>query len=388
MIRYRPVGAGAFVTAISALQLYNFRSHQRCVFRLDKRHVILSGRNGSGKTSILEAISLCSPGRGLRYSRMPELSRYPGHEGWRVIVDLDGSDQVSINTWCSPGATSRQIRINDNPARQLELSDQIRVLWLTPVMDRLWSESSDKRRRFLDRMTMSMYPQHPVVVSNYEKALRERNRLLRDGIIDDHWLDSLELQMAENGSALTSNRMKAIRKIEEAFQSTTTSFPSARITIVQDHKMSKGAEDPHELVALFRSGRRADAAAGRTLAGPHRADMAVLHGETGRAAGQCSTGEQKALLIAIVVANTRAVNRMTGSIPILLLDEAAAHLDLELRKVFMDEICSIEGQVWLTCTEIGELMVGRHDVQHLCLDSTNDHNVNLNYVTSGSPRSC
>lgn len=365
---------------IARLELFRFRSHLRCLICPGDRHVILSGRNGSGKTSILEAISFCSPGRGLRNARTDEISRQPDNHGWRVEVGIAGNANTTIRTWCDPGDTSRKLSINDKPARQLDLANWIRALWLIPAMDRLWTDSVDRRRRFLDRMTMSIFPDHPVHVNSYDKALRERNRLLRDNVMDDDWLTSIEFQMAESGAAVSRNRRRAIDNIRRAFGEAAMSFPTTRLSIVQQPSLEEVSEDINGLATLFRAGRSRDAMAGRSLAGPHRVDMTAAHAGSGRAAVQCSTGEQKAMLIAIFIANARAVSSASGESPLLLLDEAAAHLDLGLRKALLDEIHRLESQVWITCTEIGELMLKDHRAQHLCLDGTGEHNVTLSYA--------
>jgi len=369
-------------TGIARLELYNFRCHQHCLICPDSRHIILSGANGSGKTSLLEAISLASPGRGLRSAKTETLALQPGQHGWRTVITLHGDPPLTIDNTCLPQQAARQLAINEQAARQLDLSNWLRILWLTPQMDRLWTETADRRRAFLDRMTMSLFPQHPVHVTRYDKALRERNRLLRDGITDDDWLTSLETQLADHGATIAQNRQSTLTAIQAAFQTTETEFPVATLAVRQSDTLERIAEDSHALGTYLRDCRNRDLQVGRTLSGAHRADLTVRHAASHRPAVACSTGEQKSLLLGIVLANARAVAKQSEMFPILLLDEAIAHLDQDLRSLFLDEIGTLETQAWITCTDIGSLPLNDHRFQHLWLGQAEERHATFRYASS------
>ena len=218
-----------------------------------------------------------------------------------------------------------------------------RVLWLVPAMDRLWIEAAEGRRRFLDRMTLSFAPDHAEAVLAYEKAMRDRNRLLKDQISDTHWYGALEGQMAVAGAQITANRQAALTRLRAAQAGAETAFPRADLTLI--------GEDAADLSAALSDNRRRDMAAGRTLIGPHRADMSAIYAAKAAPAEQCSTGEQKALLISLILANARALAADLGAAPILLLDEVAAHLDTTRRAALYDELCALGAQALMTGTE-------------------------------------
>ena len=264
--------------------------------------------------------------------------------GWKIAAVLaSGAQTHEVETWAE-AAGARQLKIDGKTAPQTALGRLARVLWLTPAMDRLWIEGADGRRRFLDRMTLSFAPGHAEVSLAYEKAMRERNRLLKDGSTDGHWYTALELRMAEAGTAIRANRATALENLKAAQDGAETVFPKADLALVEP----EDAPDLHEALA---KGRPADLRAGRTLVGPHRADLTATYSDKGVPAAQCSTGEQKALLISLVLANARALRLETGLSPILLLDEVAAHLDPGRRASLYDEICALGCQAWLTGTE-------------------------------------
>ncbi|MCY4260750.1 MAG: DNA replication/repair protein RecF [Rhodobacteraceae bacterium] len=371
-------------TGIKRLELYNYRCHRHCIVSPDQRHVIISGANGSGKSSLLEAISLASPGRGLRNAKYDALARQPTKQGgWRTILELEGDQSLTIINACLPHQPTRQLTINDQPARQLELADWLRILWLTPLMDRIWTEPADRRRALLDRMTMSLFPEHPVHVNRYDRALRERNQLLRDGVMDHDWLTSLEIQLADQGATIAQNRRSALAAIQRALDSTVTGFPTATLAVQQSETQREIAEDPKALKSHLLNSRLRDQRAGRTLSGAHRADLTVHHTSSSRPASHCSTGEQKSLLIAIVLANARAVATRSDMFPILLLDEAVAHLDPELRTIFLDEICTLDTQVWITCTDVESLLLHDHRFQHLWLPPPDNRHATFRYSHTG-----
>lgn len=317
------------------LTLLQFRSHRRAQLAFEGRPVAIFGPNGAGKTNILEAVSLLSPGRGFRRAPGDDLMRRAEKVGWKIRATLDGHE---IETSGLPGS-AREVLIDGKPAPQVALGRLMRVLWLVPAMDRLWIEGAEGRRRFLDRMTMAFLPQHAEAVLAYEKAMRERNRLLKDMVRDAVWYHALEGQMAEAGAAIRAHRAEAVARITAAQQGAATAFPAALLSIEQ--------VGPEDLAAALAEGRGRDMAAGRTLEGPHRADLAAIYADKDAPAAQCSTGEQKALLISLILANARAL----GAAPVvLLLDEVAAHLDAARRGALYDEICALPAQCLMTGT--------------------------------------
>lgn len=332
---------------IATLTLSHFRSHRAARLALDGRPVAISGPNGAGKTNIIEAVSLLSPGRGLRRASADELARKPDAIGWKIRAET-AAPLHELETFAE-GADSRQVRIDGKPAPQAALGRILRILWLVPAMDRLWIESAEGRRRFLDRMTLSFAPDHADAVLAYEKAMRDRNRLLKDMVSDAHWYVALESQMADAATRITANRHHALARIAAAQQGAETAFPAAELALIGP----EGEDIPEDLAPALAANRRRDMAAGRTLLGPHRADLAARYATKGVPADQCSTGEQKALLISLILANARALAADLGTPPILLLDEVAAHLDQHRRAALYDEICALGAQALMTGTEPG-----------------------------------
>lgn len=327
------------------LTLSHFRSHRLTRVEPGARPIAISGPNGAGKTNILEAISLLSPGRGIRRATADDFARQPEALGWKIKAELrSGSDTHDVETWAGPGET-RQVRIDGKAAPQTALGRIARVLWLVPSMDRLWIEGAEGRRRFLDRIALSFEPAHAEASLAYDKAMRERNRLLKDAVRDAHWYTALEARMAEEGTRIRAHRADALTRIAAAQERADTVFPKAHLSLTEPE-----AED---LAEAFAASREADLRAGRTLIGPHRADLEASYAEKSMPANQCSTGEQKALLLSLVLANARALAEDTGLAPLLLLDEVAAHLDPGRRAALYDEIVELKAQVWLTGTEPG-----------------------------------
>ena len=333
--------------AITALTLSHFRSHGTTRLSFDGRPVAIVGPNGAGKTNILEAVSLLSPGRGFRRATSEDLSRKPESIGWKVTAQLFGlTGQHQIETWAD-GTETRQTKVDGKPATQVSLGRILRVLWLVPAMDRLWIEPAEGRRRFLDRMALSFAPDHADAVISYEKAMRDRNRLLKDQVRDAHWYAALEARMAESAGVITANRDAALARIATAQAGAETSFPQSELSLIYPEG------NPVDLAEALAENRRRDMAAGRTLIGPHRADLAAIYAAKDVPANQCSTGEQKALLISLILANARALAADLGHAPILLLDEVAAHLDADRRAALYDEICVLGAQAMMTGTEAG-----------------------------------
>ncbi len=337
--------------AIQSLTLSHFRSHRKTSLHVDHRPIAIYGANGAGKTNILEAVSLLSPGRGLRRASAEDLMRRPEALGWKIKATVQSAHQThELETWAEPGS-SRQVKIDDKQAPQVALGRIARVLWLVPSMDRLWIEGAEGRRRFLDRITLSFEPNHAEAVLTYEKAMRERNRLLKDMVRDDNWYIALERQMAEAGAAITAERKAAVDRLTTAQDGAETAFPTATLgTTHPDMDLPETAEDLTDALA---ASRPTDLRAGRTLVGPHRIDLTADYAAKGVAAAQCSTGEQKALLISLILANARALAQETTMAPIILLDEVAAHLDADRRAALYDEICALGAQAWMTGTEPG-----------------------------------
>lgn len=331
---------------VSQLVLSHFRSHRRASLELDGRPVALFGPNGAGKTNLMEAVSLLSPGRGLRRAGAEEIIRRPEAIGWKVSAEVTGpgvGHEISLTA--EPGQP-RTTQIDGKTAPQIALAKLLRIVWLVPSQDRLWTEGAEGRRRFLDRITLSFLPDHAEAVLTYEKAMRERNRLLRDDVRDPAWYRALEAQMADAGARIVGGREDALARISAAQDGAATAFPAADLTI----EVEVPCHSADDLARAFADNRSRDLAAGRTLIGPHRADMAAIYRDKGVAAKQCSTGEQKALLISLILSNVRALRAETGTAPLVLLDEVAAHLDATRRAALFDEICALGAQAWMTGT--------------------------------------
>ena len=335
--------------ALTELSLSHFRSHKSMRLELDSRPLAIFGPNGAGKTNILEAVSLFSPGRGLRRAAADEMARQPEALGWKVSGVLQSLHQVhELATWAEPGG-ARQVTIDGKSATQTALGRIARMVWLVPSMDRLWIEGADGRRRFLDRLTLSFEPDHAENALIYEKAMRERNRLLKDQVRDAHWYTALEHQMAGSGTALQANRRAALARLAAAQTDAETAFPTASLTLT-GADASTPPDDADAYADTLARTRQQDLYAGRTLIGPHRADLDASYAAKDIPARQCSTGEQKALLISLILANARALAQDFGAPPILLLDEVAAHLDADRRTSLYDEICALGAQAWMTGT--------------------------------------
>jgi DNA replication and repair protein RecF len=333
---------------LSNLTLSHFRSHKRAVIDVDARPVAIHGNNGAGKTNILEAISLLSPGRGLRRASAEDMTRRPEALGWKVTALLHGPLGTNELEIISEQGAARQVRIDGKPTQQTALGRIARVLWLIPSMDRLWIEGAEGRRRFLDRVTLSFLPDHAEISLAYEKAMRERNRLLKDMVREPSWYAALEARMAETGVAIHHNRLHAIKALAQAQEAAKTAFPTATLTLECDMP-----DDVDAMRAALADGRMRDLSAGRTLTGPHRADLHGVFAAKQVLARDCSTGEQKALLVSLILANARALTADFGAPPLLLLDEVAAHLDATRRAALYDEISALGAQAWMTGTEDG-----------------------------------
>jgi DNA replication and repair protein RecF len=326
---------------VSRLALTHFRSYEFALIEPGAGFVLLSGDNGAGKTNLLEAVSLLTPGRGLRGAALSDMARQGGNGGFAVAAALSNTEIGTGTLAATP--ERRQVRINGAPASVNSLGEWLSVLWLTPAMDRLFTGSAGDRRRFLDRLVLALEPGHAHHATRYDAAMRARNKLLADERWDESWLASLEAAMAEHGAAIAEARARTVTALD------------ARLADVPDDDFARAAiglegwEASH-LAATLRANRSRDAAAGRTTEGPHRHDLAVLHRAKEMPAARSSTGEQKALLLGLVLAHAELVAEQRGEPPILLLDEVAAHLDPKRRSALFARLEG-RGQVWMTATE-------------------------------------
>lgn len=292
---------------------------------------------------------MLSPGRGLRGAKVDELVRAQESVGWKVSGVLQSLHHVHEVETSFDGTGSRKVLIDEKVATQAALGRIGRVVWLVPVMDRLWVEGADGRRKFLDRLALSFHPNHGEASLTYEKAMRERNRMLKDGVRDPSWYSAVEAQMAKAGAVIHANRLTALDMLAAAQEQADTAFPAAECALVHAEGIQMPADD-EELAMAFADSRSRDLMAGRTLVGPHRADLEAVYTAKGVAARKCSTGEQKALLVSLILANGRALAAEFGAPPIYLLDEVAAHLDADRRAALYDEICALGAQAWMTGT--------------------------------------
>jgi DNA replication and repair protein RecF len=342
---------------LSRLRLSAFRNYASAALDLDRRHLVLTGPNGAGKTNLLEAISVLSPGRGLRQANFDTLHQHGNDMPWAVAATVESeAGPVDIGTGAGEDG-GRRVRINGANARSVEaMSEYLRVLWLTPSMDGLFSGPASDRRRFLDRLVTTLIPSHNATVSDYEKAVRQRNRLLEDGG-DARWLDAVEAQMAELGAAIHLARSDSLSHLQALVADSLAedSFPAAALSLTP---LFAEAEAPRTsgaleaaLAGLWRDNRALDRAAGRTISGPHRVDLEVVHAQKGMPAALGSTGEQKALLIGLVLAQARLVAARAGLAPFLLLDEIAAHLDPGRRAALFAALDALGTQCFLTGTD-------------------------------------
>ncbi len=327
---------------VTRLTLHNFRNYPELLIEPGPGFVCLYGENGAGKTNILEAVSLLAPGRGLRGAPLGEMGRSDGPGGFGIAARLDG---VDLGTGTLPAAPERrQVRINGAPTAVNSLAEWLSVLWLTPAMDRLFAGTAGERRRFLDRLVLALEPGHAHYAARYEAAMRARNKLLAepDGA-DPDWLGALEAGMAEHGAVLAQARARTVEALDERLSATPDDgFARAEIALAGWSEC--------DLAGVLRANRGRDAAAGRATEGPHRQDLLVTHRAKGQPASRSSTGEQKALLLGLVLAHAELVADRRGAPPLLLLDEVAAHLDPGRRAALFMRLEG-RGQVWLTATE-------------------------------------
>jgi DNA replication and repair protein RecF len=345
--------------AVRRLTLANFRSYHATTLDVSGRLIVLLGPNGAGKTNLLEAVSMLAPGRGLRRATLDEMAFSEGDGSWAISAEVEGMlGLVTLGTGIEPpsndGGVSRICRIDREPvASAAAFADHLRLVWLTPAMDQLFGGPASERRRFLDRLVLAVDAEHASRVAALERALRSRNRLLEESRPDPHWLDAIERETAELAVAVAAARAETVRRLAAALAMRKDSaFPSAEVALhgwierlLPDHPAAE-IEDRYR--AVLKENRTRDAATGRTTDGPHLTDLAVTFVPKNLPAGEASTGEQKALLIGLVLAHAGLIQSMTGFAPLLLLDEVVAHLDPTRRAALYQELARLDAQVWIT----------------------------------------
>ncbi len=346
---------------IRRLSLTHFRNYRAASLRTDADLVVLVGPNGAGKTNCIEAISLLSPGRGLRRATLDDVADIQGDGSWAVSAEVEGAQGLAtLGTGIDPPladstATTRRCRIDREPVTSATaFGDHLRIVWLTPAMDQLFMGAASERRRFFDRLVLAIDSQHSSRVSALDRSLRSRNRLLEDRHYDPHWCDAIERETAELAVAVAAMRAQTITRLAAALDTRAqdSAFPSAKIALdgwmenALVNEPATAVEDRYR--RSLRDNRARDAAAGRTLDGPHLTDLMVIYAPKNMPARDASTGEQKALLIGLVLAHAGLVAEMTGIAPLLLLDEVVAHLDPGRRIALFAELAKLGAQVWMT----------------------------------------
>jgi DNA replication and repair protein RecF len=349
--------------AIRRLNLSNFRSYHAAELRVQgATPVVLTGPNGAGKTNLIEAISFLAPGRGLRRATLEDVAFTEGDGAWAVAAEVEGMlGLATLGTGVEPppsedATSTREYRIDREPASSASaFAEHLRIIWLTPVMDQLFNGPASERRRFFDRLVLAVDAQHSSRVSALERSLRSRNRLLDERPNDPHGLDAVERETAELAVAVAAARAETAARLAaelEASVGKVSPFPAATISLdgILEHMLAdhSAAQVEDRYRALLAESRGRDAAAGRTLEGPHLTDLAVRFAAKDIAAADASTGEQKALLIRLILAHSGLVKNMTGMAPVLLLDEVVAHLDPGRRAALYDELSALGPQVWMT----------------------------------------
>lgn len=359
--------APAAAHAVSRLDLSNFRNYGAASLDLPALPLVFTGDNGAGKTNLLEAVSFLAPGQGLRRARLGDVARFGERPDWAVSARVCRSDMVvdigtgygrapKADNYSEGASEKRVVRVDGETASgPAALADHCRIVWLTPQMDGLFLDTASARRRFLDRLVLVIDPDHGRRVSGYERAMRERNRLLKERRMDDSWFGALEARMAENGVAIAAARRMLVTHLRAAVARNMAPFPTAEVEVrglAEDGLEGQPAVDVEgRLQEILRENRPADQLAGRTTEGPHLSDLHVVHGEKKMPAAMCSTGEQKALLVALILGQSRLIALQSGDQPVLLLDEIAAHLDEERRSALFDEIGRAGIQAWMTGTD-------------------------------------
>jgi DNA replication and repair protein RecF len=345
---------------VRRLNLHNFRNYRSATLEAGAGTIALVGPNGAGKTNLIEAISFLAPGRGLRRATLAEIAFNEGDGSWAVATEIEGAlGLATLGTGIAAPpedatTTQRECRIDREPVPSAAaFADHLRVIWLVPAMDNLFSGAPSERRRFLDRLALAIDAEHAGRVNALERSLRSRNRLLEEARGDSHWLEAVEHETAELAVAVASLRVETIRRLAAVLaRGQESPFPPAQVAIdgliEQLIPAYPASEVEQRYRAVLRNNRSRDAAAGRTLDGPHLSDLKVIYAAKGIAAADASTGEQKALLIGLVLAHARLLREMTGAPPVLLLDEVLAHLDPGRRAALHRELAELGAQAWMT----------------------------------------
>ncbi len=346
---------------ILTLKLSNFRSYRQATLELEGHSALFLGDNGAGKTNLLEAVSFLTPGRGLRRATLEDVAAVEGDGSWAVAADIDGalgeaSLGTGIDTPTEDGSPSRRTRIDREPAGSAAaFAEHLRVVWLTPEMDGLFLGPASERRRFLDRLVLAIDAEHGSRVSALDRALRSRNRLLEEQSFDPRWMDAIEHEVAELGVAVAAARAETVRRLAAEIATNRDNaavFPTAQIALDGEIERALEHESATELEERYREklrdNRPRDRAAGRTLEGPHRSDLIVLHAEKAIEAARASTGERKALLVGLILSHARLVTSMHGFAPVVLLDDVAAFLDAERRAALFLAVEKLGAQVLVT----------------------------------------
>jgi DNA replication and repair protein RecF len=346
--------------SVRRLTLHNFRNYHSASLDAEAATIVLVGPNGAGKTNLLEAISFLAPGRGLRRATLSEVAFNEGDGSWAVAAEVEGAlGLVTLGTGIERPAedgalNQRRCRIDREPVGSAAaFADHLRAVWLVPAMDTLFAGAPSERRRFLDRLAVAVDAEHASRVNALERSLRSRNRLLEEASADSHWLDAVEHETAELAVAVAGLRVETVRRLDSMLAARRDSpFPPAKISIegsLEELVPKLPASEIEERYrAALRDARSRDAAAGRTLDGPHLSDLNVTYAAKSIPAADASTGEQKALLIGLVLAHVRLVREMTGTAPVLLLDEVLAHLDPTRRAALHAELGELSAQAWMT----------------------------------------
>jgi DNA replication and repair protein RecF len=363
--------------AVRRLALDAFRNYDNAVFELPVGPVILVGENGAGKTSLLEAISLLAPGRGLRGASIAEIQNHFIARPWAMSVQIEGrkgQSQIGVGADPESPREKRVLRVDGKTGKSSFLLEQLSILWLTPEMDRLLAESASERRRFMDRLVFVLNAEHRTRVGRYEEAMRSRLRILREGPFDDTWLNALEDAMAREGMAIAASRKEWADCLASHFLADPTPFPPVHVHVegfAENLIETKAALDAEETFrATLKENRQEDAACGTTAHGPHRSDLRVFHSASGLPAALCSSGEQKALLISLILAQARLLHALHGSAPLLLLDDITAHLDEARREALATQTVELGCQAWLTGTDAGFFDAFRGDAEFFHLEKS------------------
>lgn len=371
------ISAARMRARVSSLQLINFRSYRHASIETGDGPVLLTGPNGAGKTNLLEAISLLSPGRGLRRATLADVAATEGDGSWAVSAEVDGAlGTVRLGTGIDAAgegeAPARRYRIDREKVNSAaSFADHLRIVWLIPEMDGLFLGAASERRRFLDRLVLAIDAEHSGRVNGLERALRSRNRLLEETSPDPRWLDAVEHEVAELGVAVAFARAEAVQRLQRQIESArdpSSPFPSASVSLagwLDEELLSSPAIEIEERYRNnLREARPRDKGAGRTLEGPHLSDLSVFHAEKNIPAERCSTGERKALLVGLILSHVRLVSAMHGCAPLVLLDDVSAFLDEERRAALFESLNGLGSQVWMTGVDVTAFAALHSKMEH------------------------